>query len=101
MQFVFFYYLIKRMFRAVKVFFLLIRRRDLVKQLPGGYLRDLATSNRWVQMQLVGVLCFVIYPLTFISTAGFLGPLRAIVMVIGLVAMTMNIARLLARRNAA
>ncbi len=99
MQFVFVYYLLKRMFRAVKVFVLLIRRRDLVKQLPGSYLRDMATSNRWFQMQLLGVVAFVLYTLSFIFLPdGTAGGLRGILFLIGILAMTMNMARLIVNR---
>ncbi len=99
MQFVFFYYLIKRMFRAVKVVFLLIRRRDLVKQLPGGYLADMAKSNHWFQMQLVGIVAFILWTVSaVILEPGTGGGLLAVLFLIGIVAMTMNLARLIVRR---
>lgn len=99
MQFVFFYYLVKRMFRAVKVVFLLIRRRDLVKQLPGGYLSDMARSNHWFQMQLVGIVAFILWTLSAVlMEPGTGGGLRGVLFLIGVVGMTMNLARLIVRR---
>ena len=99
MQFVFFYYLIKRMFRAVKVVILLIRRRDLVKQLPGSYLADMAKTNHWFQMQLLGIVAFMLWTASaLIMEPGTGGGLRGVLFLIGVVAMTMNLARLIVRR---
>lgn len=98
MQFVFVYHVIKRMLRALKVFVLLIRRRDLVKQLPGGYLRYMATSNRWFQMQLLGLLAFVLYTATFVVFPGTTGGLLSVFFLIGVVGLSMNFIRKIVRR---
>ena len=96
MQFVFAYYLIKRLFRAIKVFFILLFRRDLVRQLPSSYLSDMAKTNRWMQAQLAGVAAFALYPLTFLSDA--LSPLRGVFFLTGLAALAVNLVRQLVSR---
>jgi len=60
MQFYWFIQFLRRTWRAFKVIFLLIRRRDLVRELPGGYLKEMATSNRWVQLQMIGIVAFLV-----------------------------------------
>lgn len=59
-------YVLVRLAQATDVVVSLIRDRELAKQLPWAYFRLLLRTNRWIQLQMFGMLSLlIIYPLSF------------------------------------
>ncbi len=91
------YLFFRRTFRAFKVLWLLFRRRDLVRELPTGYLKEMATSNRWLQLQMVGVVAFLFVPITALLPESISINAFLIALLVGIIAMWTRFFRWTAR----
>lgn len=87
------YLFLRRTFRAFKVLFLLVRRRDLVRELPTGYLKDMATSNRWLQLQMIGVFAFLLLPISALLPESISSTVFLVGLLVGIAAMMMRLIR--------
>lgn len=72
-QLIFFWHLMKRIIRAFKVLFLLVRDRDLVRALPWHYLKNQFRRSGWMIWQQVGLVgAYLLVPIGFVLGAGWL-----------------------------
>lgn len=70
-QIIFFWHLMKRIIRAFKVLFLLIRDRDLVRALPWHYLKNQLRRSGWLIWQQVGLVgIYLAVPIGFVLGSG-------------------------------
>lgn len=87
------YLFFKRTLRAFKVIFLLIRRRDLARELPSSYLKDMAKSNHWFQFQMVGLVAIVLVPLSLLMPESIAEDVFLWSVLVGFLALLTNMAR--------
>ncbi len=93
------YYFLRRCARAYRVTWLLLKDRDLARQIPKSYLGEMVRTNRWVQLQICGFFGWLGWgTLGFVLPDDFPLPIISLCFFIGIAGLSANMVRLLTSR---